>query len=146
MDTRIRVAESLHCSPATITALFVNQLYPNIEQRVKKNTIMQKKEKKNNSVSHVKQLSSALFYFSYMCRVYWLQCKKKYFFVCITVGKKSGRECFKERIKSFTPCHSVPDWSELIESVRPPHLPEASTGHKPTNQPGASAFSILIPS
>ena len=82
------MAESLHCSPATITPLFVNQLYPNIEQRVKKNKIMQKKEKKNNSVSHVKQLSSALFYFSYMCRVYWLQCKKKVLLCMHYSGKK----------------------------------------------------------
>lgn len=36
MDTYICMTESLHRSPETITAVFVNQLYPNIEQNVKK--------------------------------------------------------------------------------------------------------------
>ena len=82
---------------------------PMQNKKLKKINYAKERKKENNSVLHVKQLSSALFYFSYICHVYWLQCKKKYFFVCITVGKKSGRECFKERIKSFTPCHSVLD-------------------------------------
>ena len=29
MGIHIRMAESLHCSPETVTTLFVNQLYPN---------------------------------------------------------------------------------------------------------------------
>ena len=30
----ICMAESLHCSPVTITTLFVDQLYPNTKQKV----------------------------------------------------------------------------------------------------------------
>ena len=34
MDTYICMAESLHCSPETITTLFVNWLYSNTKQKV----------------------------------------------------------------------------------------------------------------
>ena len=38
MDTCIHLAESIHCSAETITTVFVNQLYPNTQQKVfKKN-------------------------------------------------------------------------------------------------------------
>ena len=36
MHTCVCTAESLHCSPETITTLFVNQLYPNTKQKVLK--------------------------------------------------------------------------------------------------------------
>ena len=39
-DTGICVAESLHCSPETITTLFVNWLYPNT--KFKKNFFFKK--------------------------------------------------------------------------------------------------------
>ena len=35
MDTCICIAESLHCSPETITILFVKCLYPNTKLKVK---------------------------------------------------------------------------------------------------------------
>ena len=36
MHTCVCTAESLHCSPETITTLFVNHLYPNTKQKVLK--------------------------------------------------------------------------------------------------------------
>ena len=36
MDTCIQITESLHCSPATITILFVNRLYPIQNKQFKK--------------------------------------------------------------------------------------------------------------
>ena len=35
-NTCILMAESLHCSPESITPLFVNWLYPKIKEKVKK--------------------------------------------------------------------------------------------------------------
>ena len=37
MDTFVCMAESLHCSLETITALLINQLYPNTKSEVLKN-------------------------------------------------------------------------------------------------------------
>ena len=37
MDTFVCMAESLHCSLETITALLINRLYPNTKSKVLKN-------------------------------------------------------------------------------------------------------------
>lgn len=57
---------------------------------------------------------------------------KKVFTMHLSIKKKRfGKQCFKERMKFCTPCHSILHWSESAEVVRCPALD--------TKQPGVWA-------
>ena len=56
MDTGVCITKSFHCSPETITTLFVNQLYPNTNKKFKK----EKKNVNDCSKSHFKNKLSLI--------------------------------------------------------------------------------------
>ena len=60
METYICMPEFLHCSPETITTLFVNQLCPNTNKKLKKGTESGKGRKPVKGVLSQRALRSVL--------------------------------------------------------------------------------------